>query len=301
MPRSRFAPILLLPVLVGLPASGQAHRNTFPLPIPTKLRLPHDPRPSPYRRATPSSPEGLRTRVVEDAVRAAGGWMRWRSVDSLFLRLGRRELDPLGNVRDNREEHVVLGKESFTRYWEQERRAYTAQLQGAHFRLVEPELPRGDPRAVDIQQELQTELFWLAHPWILFRPGIRTRYLGTTFSRGIEVHALRVEFAPGASPYRKVEYLFDQQRGDLLRAQAWPSLEGLPEETYHFTGRIVSRSGLRMPRRREKLIEGVIREVTVVRNLEAKQIWLPASPFSEEGRHRRIRSLARRPRSRGRD
>jgi hypothetical protein len=281
-----FALSLLSPLLVA------AHGNTFPLPIPAKIKLSHDASSSPYRRARPRSPEGLRTRVVEDAVRRAGGWVRWRAVESLYLRVHRRRLDAQGEVFSNEEENLILGQNSFTRYWQHQRNAYAAAIVGPDFRLLEPTLPRGDPRLVDIRQAMEREMFWLAHPFLLYRPGIHTRYLGTTYSRGLRTHVLRVEYSVGASPYRKVEYQFDQHTGDLVRATAWPGEEGQPVEEIHFSGRVTSKSGLRLPRRREILIEGIVREVWVLRNLAAKNNWLPASPFSEEGRHRRLRSLA---------
>lgn len=277
--------LLLVPVLVG------AHPYPFPLPIPPEVRWNQDSR---LRRFQPPSlrePEVMRTRVVEGAVSAAGGWSRWRQVQGLFLRSHRRRFDALGQVVFHDEVSDILGQERFYRYWKQAGVLHVATLDGDAFRVVQPDLHPGHPRLDEIRREMDKELFWRAHPWVLYRPGVTTRYVGTTYTRGVESHGLLVHFAPGASPYREVRYLFDPLRGDLLKATAVPALEGEPTEEIHFSGRVESTGGLRIPRRRELLIDGIVREVVTTLEVATRAPWLPPGGFSSEARERRRRGL----------
>lgn len=281
--RRALAPSLLIAPLL-LVGEAEAHRPAFPLAIPPRARAARG-TPSPvYRDWGGREKKDLRTRLIEHAVRRAGGWARWRQLESLVLRSRRRSLSPLGRVQDNQEETWIYRPESLARYWQEDNVLHSAVLEGRSLKLVEPALPRGAPEAVALQADLERAQFWMAHPFLLYRPGLRTRYLGTTTSRGAWGHLLLARFDPGAGPYREVEYLFDPRRGDLLRAIARPSRVDEPEEVHHFRGRVTGPEGLRIPRTHEVLIDGVVRQVTVVHDVATDAPVLHPAALSPEGR-----------------
>lgn len=274
--------------LLALAGTVGAHTYPFPLPRPPHVRRGWDPALRPFTPPDANHPEVLRTRLVEWAVQAAGGWVRWREVDDLFLRTHRRGFDQYGNPTFHEEEHAILGPDRFYKYWKENHETFVATLEGQEFRLVQPDFTRGHPMVAQIRRSLERELFWLAHPFLFYRPGIRTRYMGSTRVRGHDVHGLLAEFDPGASPYRKVEYFFLAFGGDLVKAVATPALEGEAVETFHFTGHVRSPSGLRLPRRRELVIDGVVREVVTTREIASRAPVLPPSPLSPEARRNRL-------------
>ncbi len=267
-----------------LPATLAAHPRTFPLGIPDRSPAPNGtlhPLTDHWGRQVP--PE-TRTRVVERAVAKAGGWTRWRELGSLWLRYGRRSFDALGEPLDRREETLRYHHQGLHRYWEQDGALWTAGTDGRQQLLISPDLAPGDPDRIRIQEDLERDLFWIAHPFLLYRPGIRTRHLGATMTRGTRCEVLLAEFAPGAAPYRKVEYHFDRALGDLVKATAHPSRTDRPVEVYHFSGRIAGTTGLRLPRRRELLRDGVVREVVTTLDLATRPFALPPAPTSAEAR-----------------
>jgi hypothetical protein len=214
--------------------------------------------------------------------------VRWREVDDLFLRTHRRGYDEFGHLTFHEEEHAILGPTRFYKYWKENHETFVATLHGGEFRLVQPDFTQGHPHVEKIRRSLERELFWHAHPFLFYRPGIRTRYLGSTRVRGHDVHGLLAEYAPGAAPYRKVEYFFLAFGGDLVKAVATPALEGEPVEVFHFQGHVRSTSGLRLPRRRELVIDGVVREVVTTREIATRAPVLPPSPLSPEARRNRL-------------
>lgn len=267
----------------GLACPLGAHPRPFPLAPPTAARHPLAPvqgRPAGAAAALADP----RLRAVEAAVLQAGGWSRWRRLDRLYLRLHRRRLDPLGRVVSHREESVVLGREELERYWEEDGILHHASLHGRRLTLHAPERAEGDPRAVAIRQELAREQFWQAHPFLLYRAGLETRYLGTTVRRGVRGAMLEARFAPGASPYAKVHYFFDNLRGDLLEATAWSAHPDAPVETWSFSGRAPGPTGLRLPLRRELRVDGVVQEVVTTLDLATRPRTLPPAPVSAEAR-----------------
>lgn len=284
---TRARPCLLLGLLASLALPVGAHQDgtsihrhpdrPFPLAIPPGAK--RDPgvrHPLVDHHGRVVRPD-RRTRIVEHAVARSGGWERWRVLDRLFLRLRRRVLNRFGRVEANTEEHLVYTRDGLTRYWEEDGALHMARLQDRTLTVVEPPLPRGSPEATALAASLEKEAFWLAHPFLLYREGIRTRFAGTRPTRGTLGRVLVATFSPGAAPYRRVDYLFDPVLGDLLEAIARPERDDQPREEYHFSGRIESRNGLRLPRRREKLVDGIVREVVVLHDVSSDPVRLPRS------------------------
>lgn len=277
----------------ALPLGAFAHLHRFPLPRPPKAASILDERVSPHCVGKPCHEETFRTRLVEFAVAAAGGWTRWREVDSLFLRISRQKRSRLGETLSNEEENLIFGPERFLRYWHRDNHLYGARIQGRNFDLIRPALDAGSPIRDEVRQEMERELFWQCHPFLLYRPGIRTRYLGIRPTRGKSCHVLRAEYDPGASPYLKVDYYFDPYRGDLLRAETTPRLAGETPEVHVFSGHVRSRSGLRVPRTREVYEAGILVERVLTRHLATRREVLPPSPFSREAARRRLEKASR--------